>query len=71
MAMIRIHRRLTEEGRKTRLILQIHDELVFEVPEEEMPAVREMIKEEMEGVMELVIPLKVEVGAGKNWAEAH
>ena len=71
VAMIRIHRRLEEEGRKTRLILQIHDELVFEVPEGEMEAVKAMVREEMEGVMELVIPLKVEVGVGRNWAEAH
>jgi DNA polymerase-1 len=71
VAMIRIHRRLIEEKRKTRLILQIHDELVFEVPDAEMEAVRGMVKEEMEGVMKLVIPLKVEMGEGKNWAEAH
>jgi DNA polymerase-1 len=71
VAMIRIHRRLIQEKRKTRLILQIHDELLFEVPDPEMEAVRGIVKEEMEGVMKLVIPLKVEMGAGKNWAEAH
>jgi len=71
VAMIRIHRRLIQEKRKTRLILQIHDELVFEVPEAEMEVLRGMVKEEMEGVMQLVIPLKVEMGVGKNWAEAH
>jgi DNA polymerase I len=71
VAMIRIHRRLIQEKRKTRLILQIHDELVFEVPDAEMEAVRGIVKEEMEGVMKLVIPLKVEIGVGKNWAEAH
>jgi DNA polymerase-1 len=71
VAMIRIHRRLIQEKRKTKLILQIHDELVFEVPEAEMEAVQGMVKEEMEGVMKLVIPLKVEMGVGKNWAEAH
>jgi DNA polymerase-1 len=71
VAMIRIHRRLIREKRETKLILQIHDELVFEVPEGEMEGVRAMVKEEMEGVTKLVIPLKVEVGVGKNWAEAH
>jgi DNA polymerase-1 len=71
VAMINIHRRLLGEKRQTKLIIQIHDELVFEVPEEELPAVQKLVKEEMEGVMELLIPLKVEVGVGKNWAEAH
>jgi len=71
VAMIRIHRRLIQEKRETKLILQIHDELVFEVPEGELEGVRAMVKEEMEGVTKLVIPLKVEVGTGKNWAEAH
>lgn len=71
VAMIRIHRRLIREKRETKLILQIHDELVFEVPEGELEGVRAMVKEEMEGVTKLVIPLKVEVGTGKNWAEAH
>ena len=70
-AMIRIHRRLQKENRKTRLILQIHDELVFEVPEKELKPVEILVKEEMEGVMKLTIPLKVEVGVGRNWGEAH
>ncbi len=71
MAMINIHRRLIEKKRQTQLILQIHDELVFEVPEKELNVVRALVKEEMEGVMRLAIPLKVEIGVGKNWAEAH
>ena len=71
VAMIRIHRRLIQEKRETKLTLQIHDELVFEVPEAELEGVKGLVKEEMEGVMKLVIPLKVEVGVGKNWAEAH
>jgi DNA polymerase-1 len=71
VAMIRIHRRLIQEKRETKLTLQIHDELVFEVPEAELEGVKALVKEEMEGVMKLVIPLKVEVGMGKNWAEAH
>ncbi len=71
VAMIRIHRRLIQEGRETKLTLQIHDELVFEVPEGELEEARTMVKEEMEGVMKLSIPLKVDMGVGKNWAEAH
>jgi DNA polymerase-1 len=70
-AMIRIHRRLMQEGRETKLTLQIHDELVFEVPEGELEEVRALVKEEMEGVMKLSVPLKVDIGVGKNWAEAH
>ena len=71
VAMINIHRRLLREKRQTRLILQIHDELVFEVAEKEVKAIQALVKEEMEGVMKLMIPLKVEIGVGKNWAEAH
>ena len=62
VAMIHIHRRLQKEERKTKMILQIHDELVFEVPEDEIQAVKQLVKEEMEGVMKLYIPLKVEIG---------
>jgi DNA polymerase-1 len=71
VAMIHIHRRLQKEERKAKMILQIHDELVFEVPEDEIQAVKQLVKEEMEGVMKLYIPLKVDIGIGKNWAEAH
>jgi DNA polymerase-1 len=70
-AMIHIQRRIEKEPWKTKLILQIHDELVFEVPEDEIEAVKQLVKEEMEGVAKLSIPLKVDVGIGKNWAEAH
>jgi DNA polymerase-1 len=71
VAMINIHRRLVGEGRKTKLILQIHDELVFEVPPGELEGIKALVKEEMEGVVKLYIPLKVDIGVGKNWAEAH
>jgi DNA polymerase-1 len=71
VAMINIHRRLNQEKQRAKLIIQIHDELVFEVPERELTPVRDLIKEEMEGVMQLRIPLKVEIGEGRHWAEAH
>ncbi len=71
MAMIRIYRRLKREGYKSRMILQVHDELLFEVKEDELDSVKDLVKEEMEGVMELKVPLKVEIGYGKDWAEAH
>ncbi len=70
-AMIRIHHRLRLEGLKTRMILQVHDELVFEVPEEELETVQHLVCDEMEGVYELDVPLRVDTGVGRNWAEAH
>jgi len=71
IAMIHIQRRIEKEERRTKMILQIHDELVFEVPEDEIETVKQLVKEEMEGVTKLSIPLKVDIGIGKNWAEAH
>jgi DNA polymerase-1 len=53
------------------MVMQVHDELVFEVPEEETQKTLVMIQEEMEGVMELAVPLKVSIHSGKNWAEVH
>jgi len=71
LAMVKIHRRLKEEHMASRLIMQIHDELVFEVKEAELPAMKELVRHEMEHVLDLVVPLKVSLGAGRNWAEAH
>jgi DNA polymerase-1 len=70
VAMIRIHRRLREEGRGARLVLQIHDELLFEVPETEVTAVRDLVRQEMCGAYPLDPPLAVDVGAGDDWNEA-
>jgi len=70
-AMIRIHDRLREEGFRTRMLLQVHDELVFEAPEDEAARVIPMIREEMEGVYPLRVPLKVDIHQGANWDEAH
>jgi DNA polymerase I len=70
VAMIRIHRRLREEGRGARLVLQIHDELLLEVPETEVSAVRELVREEMCGAYPLDPPLAVDVGVGDDWDEA-
>jgi DNA polymerase-1 len=69
--MINIHRRLHKEKRRSKLILQIHDELVLEIPGDEAEAIKALVKEEMEGVMKLFIPLKVDIEVGKNWAEGH
>ena len=70
-AMIRIHERLGEENLKSRLLLQVHDELLFEVLEEELLKVRALVQEEMEGVHRLEVPLKVDMKTGRNWEEAH
>jgi DNA polymerase-1 len=70
VAMVRIHRRLREEGRNARLVLQVHDELLLEVPDPELSAVKELVWEELCGAYPLDPPLAVDVGAGDNWAEA-
>ncbi|MBL6081158.1 DNA polymerase I [Belnapia sp. T18] len=70
-AMVRLPRALTEAGLKARLLLQVHDELVLEVPEEEVEATAALVRQVMEGVATLRVPLAVEVGTGRSWAEAH
>ncbi len=70
VAMVRIHDRLRAEGRTARLVLQVHDELLLEVPETEMSGVRELVRGEMVGAYPLDPPLAVDVGVGDNWAEA-
>lgn len=70
LAMLAIDRRLAQGGYAARLILQVHDELLLEVPEEEMEEVRELVRKEMEEVYPLSVPLKVNLATGKNWAEA-
>ena len=70
-AMIAIHKRLQDNRLKTKMIIQVHDELVFEVPENELEPVTHLVKEEMENVIELTVPLQVEIHWGKTWDEAH
>jgi DNA polymerase-1 len=69
IAMIRIHRRLRESGMETLMLLQVHDELVFESPQDEIDAARRLVGEEMENAAELSVPLVVDLGVGKNWLE--
>jgi DNA polymerase I len=69
IAMIRIHDQLN--GFKSRMILQVHDELVFEIHESEIDEMSRMIKKEMEAAWKLTVPLRVDIGTGRNWAEAH
>jgi DNA polymerase I len=71
VAMNRVWHRLRRERRQSALLLQIHDELVLEVPEAELEAVRALLIEEMEGAAALSVPLRVDPGMGRHWAEAH
>jgi len=70
-AMVRMPRALRDAGLSARMLLQVHDELVFEVPEAERDATAEVVRRVMEGVATLSVPLKADVGFGRSWAEAH
>ena len=71
MAMIRIRQAFRQKGLRAKMLLQVHDELVFEVPPDELEAVEKLVTENMEGVYRLRVPLKVDVKTGRNWAEVH
>jgi DNA polymerase-1 len=71
IAMINIRKKFTDIGLQARMILQVHDELLFELPVSELEAVKDIVKKEMEGVVALSVPLRVGINYGKNWAEAH
>ena len=70
LAMVRTDRALREAGMQSRLILQVHDELLLECPPEEADRAAEILRAAMEGAAELKVPLVAEVHRGKNWAEA-
>lgn len=69
LAMIALDRKLTERHLTTRMLLQVHDELLFEVPREETPEVEELVRTEMEGVVKLRVPLIADLGVGRNWRD--
>lgn len=71
MAMVTIHRRLKEEGLKAQMIMQVHDELNFNVPQNEVDKVREIVVSEMQNVVHLTVPLIADCGVGTNWLQAH
>jgi DNA polymerase-1 len=71
VAMIRINDRMRREQFTGRMILQVHDELIFEAPEQEIETLRALVKNEMEGVLEMSVPLKVDISWGNNWSEVH
>ena len=70
-AMIDLHRRLAESGMRSRLVLQIHDELLLEVEEAEAEDAKKLVTEVMEGALALDVPLVADARLGRNWAEVH
>ena len=70
LAMIKLYKELKEKGYKTKMLLQVHDELIFDVPNNELEEVKELVKNTMEGIYKLSVPLKVSIDYGKNWYEA-
>ena len=71
MTMINIHEKLTSENWKSKMLLQVHDELVFDVHHSELEKIKPMIKHEMENAFTLNVPLIVEIGEGIDWLAAH
>jgi DNA polymerase-1 len=71
MAMIRIRERLRAEKVDAKMILQVHDELVFELPADALDWTTRIVQETMEAAVSLLVPLKVDIGHGRSWAEAH
>ena len=70
-AMIKVASQLKQQGLATNMLLQVHDELVFEVPKEELEVVKPVIKQAMESAAKLAVPLEVDMDYGQNWMEAH
>jgi DNA polymerase-1 len=71
LAMISIHEKMRKENLKTMMILQVHDELIFEVPKEEIDKVKSIVISEMESALSLSVPIVVDWGIGDSWYEAH
>jgi len=71
VAMVGIDREILDRGFRSRMVLQVHDELVFEIVPEERPAMETLVRERMEGALALDVPLRVDIGFGTNWLEAH
>ena len=71
LAMIRCRTAIRKQGLQAHMLLSVHDEIIFEAPPEEIESLSSLVQEEMEGVFDLKVPLKVNIGTGQNWAEAH
>ena len=71
LAMVKIYEWINQENLKSKMIMQVHDELVFDIEKEELNLFESKVKTIMEGVVEMKVPLSVDIGVGKNWLEAH
>jgi DNA polymerase-1 len=71
VAMVELHKKFTELGLQAKMILQVHDELLFDLPKEEVEEVRAIVEDTMENAIKLKVPLKIDMGLGENWLEAH
>jgi DNA polymerase-1 len=71
MAMIHIHKAMVADGLKSSMIMQVHDELVFDVEQDELASVQSLVRFHMEHAVEMAVPLVVEMGVGNNWLDAH
>jgi len=71
LAMININKRIKREGLKSKMIIQVHDELNFDCLVSELDQMKLILKEEMEGVVSLSVPLTIDMGVGESWLEAH
>jgi DNA polymerase-1 len=71
VAMVYIHRRFKDLNLSTKMVMQVHDELVIECPDDELEQASQITRDAMEGAMECSVPLKVSIAYGRNWNEAH
>ena len=71
LAMINIHNRFKKENFTSKMLLQVHDELVFDAHKDELDIIQPIIKQEMENAFKMTVPLDVEIGIGENWLQAH
>ena len=71
IAMLNIYKRMQAEQLQAKMLLQVHDELVFECPKAELDALKQLVQTEMENAYTLQVPLTVDIGVGQNWLEAH
>ncbi len=71
LAMLEADRRIRKRGLRSRMILQVHDELLFDVPGDEVEVMKELVRESMETAVALDVPLKVDMKAGESWFDAH
>ena len=70
MAMIEVYKKLKENNLKSKMILQVHDEIIIDAVKEEVPKLKELVKDTMENVVKLSVPLKIEINTGINWYDA-